>query len=422
MDQKALQAEIFGEDSDDDDEYVPPTHVEEGGDDDDRAAAILESAKNNLLLVGKKEKKKAEKKEKKSKDKDIGRGAKRRSKPSADEMAAEGRAEGGRKRLKKGSEAADGEAGGSGAGGGEGDGEEGADGGAGGPGDPDEDSVDGEEAIEAGGKGDIQGILDKMKGRRGQKTWKREELLQGVEELQQRMEAAVEEDDKRVQESQPAVVKVSMLPEVEAMMRKKQYHEVMMDKGMLSTLGRWLKPMSDGTLVSVMIRKALLTALLRFEIDETALGMLRSSGLGKYVKLFTLHKKETQENRKLALALIEKWSRPIFQTSDKVRAEELPVAYRPLSYGELPKERPEDAVAIPGGIGDRQTGSGTRVPRAMGMDFHMLPADSAQPLPSTKYAKDSSKGRLQDRIVNGKKKASAQAVTLSVEGRTLDRI
>ena len=51
----------------------------------------------------------------------------------------------------------------------------------------------------------------------------------------------------------------------------------------------------------------------------------------------------------------------------------------------------------------------------------MLPAASAQELPSKKYAKDSTKGRLQDRILNGKKKASSQAVTLSVEGRTLDK-
>ena len=63
-----------------------------------------------------------------------------------------------------------------------------------------------------------------------------------------------------------------------------------------------------------------------------------------------------------------------------------------------------------------------RVPRPMGMDFQMLPASAAQPLPSSKYAKDSIKGRLSDRILNGKRKASTQAVTLSVEGRTLDRL
>jgi uncharacterized protein YhfF len=56
------------------------------------------------------------------------------------------------------------------------------------------------------------------------------------------------------------------------------------------------------------------------------------------------------------------------------------------------------------------------------MDFQMLPASKVTALPSSKYAKESTKGRLQDRILHGKKRATTQAVTLSVEGRTLDRI
>ena len=68
------------------------------------------------------------------------------------------------------------------------------------------------------------------------------------------------------------------------------------------------------------------------------------------------------------------------------------------------------------------TANHARVPRPMGMDFQMLPASSAAPLPSSKYAKESNKGRLQDRILHSKKRAATQAVTLSVEGRTLDRL
>ena len=51
----------------------------------------------------------------------------------------------------------------------------------------------------------------------------------------------------------------------------------------------------------------------------------------------------------------------------------------------------------------------------MGMDFARLPTSYAQPLPSSKYAKESTKGRLQDRILNGKQKVSSQAVPLSVD-------
>ena len=38
-----------------------------------------------------------------------------------------------------------------------------------------------------------------------------------------------------------------MLSEVEAIMRKKQYHEVMVDHQMLSTLARWLRRSDDQT-------------------------------------------------------------------------------------------------------------------------------------------------------------------------------
>ena len=92
-----------------------------------------------------------------------------------------------------------------------------------------------------------------------------------------------------------------------------QYHEVMVDHGMLSTLARWLRPMQDGNLVGLEVRTSLLKGLLRLDVDETVLGSLRSSGIGKYIKLLSLHKRETKSNRRVAMQLIEKWSRPIFQ-------------------------------------------------------------------------------------------------------------
>jgi len=56
------------------------------------------------------------------------------------------------------------------------------------------------------------------------------------------------------------------------------------------------------------------------------------------------------------------------------------------------------------------------------MDFSSLPASSVQPMASGKFAKESVKGRLQDRIVHSKRKVNAQASTLSIEGRGIDRL
>ena len=428
-DNAALHAEIFGSDLDDDDddeEYAPPEAADDdaGGDDDDKAEQILSKAKNNLLLGGlKKDKKKKEKAAPKESSKrsgkrkaDGGDGEKRRACTAAASAAA----------------ATPGEAGGDAGGAAEGE-----EGGAGGDGaaaaggdadDPDDDSVSGSEAVEEGGKNDFDRILSGLKAKRGGPNWSRDKLHNDVRELQERMESAVEEDDEaiRAEPPRPALAKIAMLPEVEAMMRKKQYHETMVDQSMLSTLARWLRPMPDGSLVSLQVRKGLLNALLKFEIDETVLGSLRSSGIGKYVKLLTLHKREIAENKRVATSLIEKWSRPIFRTSEKVIAADLPTAPVPRHSGAGTSRSAQAEAQTVGGALARDNGGQTanhaRVPRPMGMDFSVLPASEDQALPSSKYAKESNKGRLQDRILHSKKRAATQAVTLSVEGRTLDRL
>ena len=303
-------------------------------------------------------------------------------------------------------------------------GEGGAPAGEGGADDPDEDSVDGSEAVEEGGKNDFDRILSGLKATRGgPKFGGRDKLITDVRELRERMESAVEEDDEACRAERPAVSKIAMLPEVEALMKKRQYHEIMIDMQMLSTLARWLRPMPDGSLVSLSVRKGVLAGLLRLEIDETVLGSLRSSGIGKYIKLLTLHKREVAENKKVATTLIEKWSRPIFRTSDKVVAADLRTMKVPENFSGPTRSSQLEAKTVGGALSrDEGPSNHARVPRPMGMDFAVVPSSEDQALPSSKYAKDSNKGRLQDRILNSKKKGSTQAVTLSVEGRALDRI
>ena len=65
-----------------------------------------------------------------------------------------------------------------------------------------------------------------------------------------------------------------------------------------------------------------------------------------------------------------------------------------------------------------------RVPRPIGMDFNFKPASTVEKLPSAKFAKDTVKGKLQDRLLNrGRRRGGdAQAVQLSVEGRNVDRL
>ena len=216
-DQRALHARIFGDDDSDaeDEEYVAPVPEISG--------------------------KKRLQKTKPSSSK------KRRSAPDADTMAAEGarlEAESDAKRRKEGKKN---------------DGE-----------DPDDDSVNGEEAIEEGGKKDVDTMLGR-KTRGGKKDYTRQECVDVTAEILDRMERAADQDEDAMQEEppKPAVVKAKMMPEVTEFMRKRQYHETMIDNGFLSTLARWLKPTPDGSLVSLTVRTGLLKSLQLIEVHVT---------------------------------------------------------------------------------------------------------------------------------------------------------
>jgi len=297
-----------------------------------------------------------------------------------------------------------------------------------------EDSDTGMEAIEEGGKGDFDSIIGRMKGRRGSIVRTLEANVSEVSEIQEAMEQAVKDDDNATKADipQPAIHKAAMLPQVFEFLQKRHLHETMMDRGMLSTLAAWLKPMPDGSLVNLQVRTKLLEALELFEVDETVLGSLRSSGLGKYIKLLSLHSKETMRNRRRAVSLMEKWKRPIFQSSTTYNASDVQVARPSRTAEELARELEDpqsfdemqrrQAEAEEPGMA-RNTKGGARVPRPIGMDFQLQPESSVTPLPSNKYHKESTKGRLQEKMFGKSRGRSgtSQAVKLSVEGRTLDK-
>ena len=64
------------------------------------------------------------------------------------------------------------------------------------------------------------------------------------------------------------------------------------------------------------------------------------------------------------------------------------------------------------------------IPRPIGMDFSAQPESTATAAASSKYAKESVKGRLSERFTNNQrgKTKTTQAATLSIEGRGVDRV
>ena len=112
------------------------------------------------------------------------------------------------------------------------------------------------EAIEEGGKNDFDKVLARLKGRRGGVQRSRAQLEEEATGLLQKMEAAADADDTtcKAEVPTPAVAKVAMVDEVAHALTKRHMHEIMIDLGMLTALARWLRPMPDGTLVSLQAR------------------------------------------------------------------------------------------------------------------------------------------------------------------------
>jgi len=428
----ALHKDIFGDESGEEDEVEEEPVVQE----DERINRILATDTSSKRAGGKGAGAVAGKRKAASGGKAITKTRKRLKKRAEHrgEASDSGINEDGDARAGRGAPS-DGEGEGESEGRGEGRGEEGEEGEGGGEeGEEGEEGVDGLEAIEEGGRNDFDALLGKIKGRRGGYVRSQEDKASEVLEMQERMEQAFRDDNDAIKADppMPAVHKVALIGEVAIFLQKRHLHESMMDRGMLSTIADWLKPM-EGALVNLEVRSKLLEALALFDVDETTLGSLRSSGIGKYVKMLSLHKRETPKNKRRATALIEKWMRPIYQSSTTYSAADVQVA--------LPRQNAEEMVSTldaeqslddlitrqahaedEPAIG-RKTKGGARVPKQIGMDFQLQPASSAQPLPSNKYHKESTKGKLQEKLF-GKSRMKAglpQAVKLSVEGRTLDR-
>ncbi|XP_039145803.1 protein IWS1 homolog 1-like [Dioscorea cayenensis subsp. rotundata] len=131
-------------------------------------------------------------------------------------------------------------------------------------------------------------------------------------------EVAAEEDAQLNIENQPAINKLKILPQLVEMLAKKRLQQEFLDHGVLSVLRTWLEPLPDGSLPNVNIRTTILEILI-----ELSLGLenferreqLRKSGLGKMIMFLSKSDEEIKGNKKLAQAIIDKWSRPIFNNS-----------------------------------------------------------------------------------------------------------
>eukprot|EP01112_Ceratiomyxa_fruticulosa_P021075 TRINITY_DN7333_c0_g7_i1.p1 TRINITY_DN7333_c0_g7~~TRINITY_DN7333_c0_g7_i1.p1 ORF type:complete len:503 (+),score=148.23 TRINITY_DN7333_c0_g7_i1:235-1743(+) len=221
----------------------------------------------------------------------------------------------------------------------------------------------------------------------------------------------------------PALNKITILKEIKTMLSKRQLWEELVHQGVLKSIKMWLDPLPDKSWPSLDIRTALFESLALLPVGEDS---LRESGVGKNVMLYYKSPKETLANKKLARALIEKWSRPIFGLSS--RYEDLEQA--DLENGE---KRRTSLTSISNEASNAALEERTRevmklkernhanIPQRAMMDFSRRP--ESRPVTNAGLPSSHRSSVLAEKYIKKKMKGKAtgigqmRAVKISVEGR-----
>ena len=160
---------------------------------------------------------------------------------------------------------------------------------------------------------DVDKALSKIKPKRSRRDLQDEtELDEMMKAIVDRMILAAQEDRKLNEDDKPATKKLAMLPELTERLSRTSWYSQFLDNEILNAFTLWLEPMVDKSFPTQDIQRTILQTLQHMPIDAT---LLRSSGLGKIVNFYTRSSRIAPDIKRLALTLVEKWSRPIMQRS-----------------------------------------------------------------------------------------------------------
>ncbi|EOB14725.1 Transcription factor IWS1 [Nosema bombycis CQ1] len=119
-----------------------------------------------------------------------------------------------------------------------------------------------------------------------------------------------EDDNKSNKSSKPATKKLENLDLFTKTLLNKKNQDILLDDNILGVVRMWLEPLPDKTLPNINIRKRLLEILKVINVDKNH---LLESGIGKIVHFYSLNPKENVEIKRLALEIIQKWTRRVVE-------------------------------------------------------------------------------------------------------------
>lgn len=141
-------------------------------------------------------------------------------------------------------------------------------------------------------------------------------------DLKVRMERACVDDNAARQAGQPAIHKLKLLPEVNAILNRNDVQHVVLDPetNFLQSVKFILEPLNDGSLPAYNIQRDIFTALTRLNLEKET---LLSSGIGKVVLFYTRSKKPEPSIKRMAERLLGEWSRPILKRTDDYKKRQI---------------------------------------------------------------------------------------------------
>jgi len=267
--------------------------------------------------------------------------------------------------------------------------------------------------------------------------------------LLEKMEQAADDDDEAIAQKRPALKKLQMLNDLCEKLANRELMRPLLEHDLLSICKRWIQPLPNGKLGNVTVRKRLLYSI-SLMTGENGISKddLRASDFGKVVMNLYMHKNETPAMKRQLKALIDQWSRPIFQKSGNMR--DLERVHHSRGVGGISgisrlhqigqasrqnedlnirstsrggKDQDLNSLIKSGSVGKTQSGiNRVRVPYSRGFDYSARPTNRVGGVVDKRRQGSGPENRqaLSKRILDKKrvKAKNQRSANVSIEGRS----
>ncbi|KAI7848649.1 hypothetical protein BDC45DRAFT_522762 [Circinella umbellata] len=215
-------------------------------------------------------------------------------------------------------------------------------------------------------------------GKRKRKKADEEDLERAMDDelsaLREKMREAAEQDNQSNSERKPAIAKLKLLQEANALLTLDAAQDSILDNQLLDGIRLWLEPLPDRSLPSLDIQNSMLDILNTLSMSS---GHLRESGVGKIVYFYQKSPRVESRVRRKAEQLVAKWSRLVIKRSDNYRERRHETQHynRDEVMSRRKRYRPEDNRNV---TPEERQRVHVNIPQAVAPDYDIIPQSTVQ--------------------------------------------